>query len=180
MILAVNSKTVCRSERFLIVINLTKAQVDHAVDIADSHRGAAAPKRMIKKILLVEDQAEIRKLLRMILNAEHYDLHEAVDTQMALDMMATIKPDLLLLDIMLPLRPESSTPQLVSGLDLCRLLKSMPEYAALPIILLTAKGQLADRAAGIAAGADDYLVKPFRVQELTEIIEFHLARTHAS
>lgn len=157
-------------------MNLSGAKVDNIVTGSDD--GAAAPKRMIKKILVVEDQAEIRKLLRMILNAEHYALHEAVDAQMGLDMMATIKPDLLLLDIMLPVRPEISTPQLASGLELCRMLKSMPEYAALPIILLTAKGQLADRAAGLAAGADEYLVKPFRLQDLTEIIEFHLARTN--
>jgi DNA-binding response OmpR family regulator len=156
------------------VTHLTAAQGTNPADIADSNQLAAA-KPGIKKILVVEDQAEIRKLLRMILNAEHYALHEAVDAQMALDMMATIKPDLLLLDIMLPQRPDTSAPQLASGLDLCRMLKTMPEYAALPIILLTAKGQLADRAAGLAAGADEYLVKPFRLQELTETIERQLA-----
>lgn len=159
------------------MINLSPGKVDNTVDVASNDGGATACKRMVKKILVVEDQAEIRKLLRMILNAEHYALHEAVDAQMGLEMMATIKPDLLLLDIMLPQRPDTTTPQLASGLDLCRMLKSMPEYAALPIILLTAKGQLADRAAGLAAGADEYLVKPFRLQDLTETIEFHLAKT---
>ena len=151
-----------------------------AVDGASRHRGTAASKPLIKKILMVEDLAEIRKLLHMILNAAHYELYEAVDAQMGLEMMASIKPDLLLLDIMLPQRLDTSRPQLASGLDLCRMLKSLPEYATLPIILLTAKGQLADRAAGLAAGADEYLVKPFYLQDLTEIIEFHLAKTRST
>lgn len=150
---------------------------EHTRDIATaSHPNLAVDPATIKKILVVEDQPEIRKLIRMILNFDHYALHEASDAHMGLKMVTSIKPDLLLLDIMLPLSSDISTPELTSGLDLCRLLKNMPEYAALPIILLTAKGQLADRAAGLAAGADEYLVKPFSPLHLSAIVQSHLAK----
>lgn len=149
-----------------------------AVDIAaGSNPSKAVSPPGIKKILVVEDQPEIRKLIRIILNLDHYELHEATDAHMALKMVTTVKPDLLLLDIMLPVRLGISTPELSNGLDLCRLLKNMPEYATLPIILLTAKGQLADRAAGLAAGADEYIVKPFSPLHLSEIVQSHLAKT---
>lgn len=140
------------------------------------HPNLAVPAATIKKILVVEDQPEIRKLIRMILNFDHYALHEASDAHMGLKMVMSLKPDLLLLDIMLPVGLDMSTPELTNGLDLCRMLKNMPAYAALPIILLTAKGQQADRAAGLAAGADEYLIKPFSPLHLTAIIESHLAK----
>lgn len=145
---------------------------------AASKPSISVPSPAIKKILVVEDQPEIRKLIRMILNLDHYAIYEAADAYAGLNMVTSIKPDLLLLDIMLPIPAEISSATLASGLDLCRLLKALPEYATLPIILLTAKGQLVDRAAGLAAGADEYLIKPFSPLHLSEIVQFHLAKSN--
>ena len=138
-------------------------------------------KPKIKKILVIEDQPDIRMLIRMTLNFDHYEIHEASDAYMGLKMVHAIQPDLVLLDIMMPVRVEMTSPVIKDGLDLCRYLKkSDPECSNMPIILLTAKGQLADRVVGMEAGADEYLVKPFSPIYLIEVVDRLITKVYLS
>ena len=120
----------------------------------------------MKRVLIVEDQAEIRKLIRMTLEFEDYDIHEAANGPDGLRMAQDIHPDLVLLDIMMPGE--------LDGLQVCQLLKSDAALKATKVVLLTARSQARDRAAGRAAGANDYLVKPFSPLQLIEVIERHV------
>lgn len=124
-----------------------------------------------KKILLIEDQVDIRNLLKLSLHAKPYEIHEASDAILGLNMVHALKPDLVILDIMLPQRLANSSPEIKDGIDLCAHLKNDPNYAHIPIILLSAKGQLADKAAGLAAGATAYIVKPFSPIQLIQLVE---------
>lgn len=138
-------------------------------------------KQKIKKILVIEDQPDIRMLIRVTLNFDHYEIHEASDAHMGLKMVHAIKPDLVLLDIMMPVRVEMTSPVIKDGLDLCRYLKKYnPEYSNMPIILLTAKGQLADKVVGMEAGADEYVVKPFSPIYLIEVVDRLIAKVYSS
>ena len=116
----------------------------------------------MKKILIVDDHADIRKLIRMTLEFEAYDVQEASDGEVALSLAATWRPDLVLLDVMMP--------GAFDGLEACRLLKANPELNACYVILLSARGQARDREAGLKAGADAYLVKPFSPLQLIDTI----------
>ncbi|MBK7531085.1 response regulator [Piscinibacter sp.] len=117
----------------------------------------------MKKILIVEDQPDIRKLIRMTLEFEDYEIHEAADGAFGLRMASAVGPDLVLLDVMMPGE--------LDGLQVCQRIKSDPKLAGLKVVLLTARGQARDREAGQLAGADDYLVKPFSPLQLIETIE---------
>jgi two-component system, OmpR family, phosphate regulon response regulator PhoB len=117
----------------------------------------------MKKILIIEDQSDIRKLVKMTLDFSEYELHEASDAHAGFAMVKAIQPDLILLDIMMPGE--------MDGLNLCAMLKSSDTYQHIPILLLTARGQVADRYAGLEAGADEYLVKPFSPIKLIEVVE---------
>lgn len=134
--------------------------------------------KSIKKILIVEDQPDVRHIIRLALDFNHYEIHEASDAQMGLKMVQAIKPDLVLLDIMLPVRLEISEPEIVNGLDLCRWLKCTPEYANMPIILLSALGQKSNKDEGLAAGADEYIVKPFSIISLIEAVQLHAYKSN--
>jgi len=123
----------------------------------------------MKRVLLVEDQPDIRKLIRMTLEFENFEIHEAVDGISGLNMVASVRPDIILLDVMMPGE--------LDGLQVCRKLKSDPATSHTIIVLLTARGQEQDRAAGMAAGADTYLVKPFSPLKLIATIEELLAAT---
>jgi len=116
----------------------------------------------MKKILIVDDHADIRKLLRMTMEFVAYEIFEAADGQAGLDMAEDLQPDLVLLDVMMPGG--------IDGLEVCRRIKGNPQLAASKVILLTARGQSEDRAAGFEAGADEYLVKPFSLLQLIETI----------
>ena len=116
----------------------------------------------MQKILIVEDHADIRRLIRMTLEFEAFDIHEAADAQTGWDMARALRPDVLLLDVMMP-GP-------INGLDLCRAVKADPALAGVPVVMLSARGSSTDREAGIAAGADAYLVKPFSPMQLLELI----------
>jgi len=120
------------------------------------------------KILLVEDHADIRRLVRMTLEFEPYDIHEAANADEGLAMARRLQPDLVLLDVMMPGR--------LNGLDLCRLLRSDPQLAATPVLMLSARGQSADREAGLQAGATAYLVKPFSPIALLEQVSAVLSQ----
>jgi two-component system, OmpR family, phosphate regulon response regulator PhoB len=122
----------------------------------------------VKKILIIEDQPDIRKLIKMTLDFSEYELHEASEADSGFGMVKAIHPDLILLDIMMPGE--------MDGLNLCAMLKNTDAYKDIPIILLTARGQVSDRHAGLQAGADEYLVKPFSPIRLIEVVEFFLRK----
>jgi two-component system phosphate regulon response regulator PhoB len=115
----------------------------------------------MKKILIVEDHADIRRLIRMTLEFEDYDIFEAVDGAQGIRMAQEVQPDLVLLDVMMPGSQ--------NGLDVCRFLKAQPNPPR--ILLLTARGRSEDFEAGLHAGSDAYLVKPFSPLQLMETIE---------
>jgi DNA-binding response OmpR family regulator len=116
-----------------------------------------------QKILVVEDEPDIRKLVQYNLVQERYKVLEAEDGEQAIKIIQRDKPNLVILDLMLPG---------LSGLEVCKQLRERPETAKLPILMLTAKAGEADRVVGLEMGADDYLPKPFEPREL-------LARLHA-
>ena len=117
----------------------------------------------MKRILIVEDQTDIRKLIRMTLEFESYEIHEASDGAFGLRMASAVRPDLVLLDVMMPGE--------MDGLQVCQAIKSNPALASMKVVLLTARGQASDREAGKQAGADEYLVKPFSPLQLMETVE---------
>ena len=123
----------------------------------------------MKSILIVEDQPDIRKLIRMTLEFEPYEVNEASDGVTGLRVASEVTPDLMLLDVMMPGE--------LDGLQVCKRIKSDPALKDIRIILLTARGQSRDLDAGREAGADEYLVKPFSPLQLIETIERLLAQT---
>lgn len=123
------------------------------------------------KILIVEDEPDIRKLVHYNLAQERYKVLEAVDGEQALKVIQRDKPNLVILDLMLPG---------LSGLEVCRLLRERPETARLPILMLTAKAGEADRVVGLEMGADDYLVKPFSPRELVARVRAILRRANGA
>lgn len=120
---------------------------------------------MTYHILVVEDEAKLAKFIELELQYEGYQVTVASDGISGLAIARESQPDLLILDWMLPG---------VSGLEICRRLRSTGDKV--PIILLTAKDEVSDRVAGLDAGADDYVVKPFSVEELLARVRAHLRR----
>ncbi len=120
---------------------------------------------MAKKILVVDDEVYILHILDFSLGAEGYEVLTAADGEEAVRLARTEKPDLIVLDIMMPK---------VDGFEACRRLKADPETSPIPVILLTAKGREVDRQMGMEVGADDYIVKPFSPTRLIEKIENYL------
>jgi two-component system, OmpR family, alkaline phosphatase synthesis response regulator PhoP len=133
--------------------------------------GEAARERMRQKILVVEDEGDIRELMRFNLSQEGFVVEEAGDGAEALDRIERRAPDLVLLDLMLPR---------MSGLELCRRLRANPATARLPIIVVTAKGSEVDRILGLEMGADDYVVKPFSPREVVARVKALLRRVNAA
>ena len=122
-------------------------------------------------VLIVEDEAPLVTLLRYNLEKEGFAVCSAGDGEEALLQIAENKPDAVLLDWMLPL---------VSGLEVCRQIRRSPASRALPIILLTARGEEADRVRGLDSGADDYIVKPFSPSELVARLRAVIRRAQPS
>ncbi|AFY41848.1 response regulator transcription factor [Nostoc sp. PCC 7107] len=116
-------------------------------------------------ILLVEDEVKLARFIELELNYEGYQVSVAYDGLTALTAARELHPDLVILDWMLPG---------LSGLEICRRLRSTGDKV--PVILLTAKDEVSDRVAGLDAGADDYVVKPFSVEELLARVRAHLRR----
>ena len=110
-----------------------------------------------KTVLLVDDSPTELRLLRQALSGKGFNLVSAVDGEEALAKALQIKPDLVLLDIILPKK---------NGFQVCRQLKTSPETSASKIILVSSKSQDSDRFWGLKQGADDYLTKPYTEQEL--------------
>ncbi|HEV3199026.1 MAG TPA: response regulator transcription factor [Bryobacteraceae bacterium] len=111
----------------------------------------------MKKILLIEDDADLFSLLKYNLEKEGFSLTGLQTGRGALDLCRQVRPDLILLDIMLP---DSD------GLDLCKGIRKDPDLSSTPVIFLTARASETDRIVGLEIGANDYVVKPFFVREL--------------
>ncbi len=109
------------------------------------------------RILVIEDEADIRELLRFNLERENFRVEEAEDGPTGLELARKHKPDLILLDVMLPG---------MDGFTVCKELEKDRVTVGIPIIMLTARGETIDRILGLELGADDYVVKPFHVREL--------------
>ena len=117
----------------------------------------------MKRVLIVEDQADIRKLIRMTLEFEPYEIFEAPDGATGLRMASELQPEVMLLDVMMPGE--------LDGLQVCRSVRADPRLRDMRVLLLSARGQARDREAGEQAGADEYLIKPFSPLQLVETIE---------
>ncbi len=118
-------------------------------------------------VMIVEDEAALVTLLRYNLEREGYRVTEAADGDEALILCQEERPDIVLLDWMLPH---------LSGLEVCRRLRRAPETREIPIILLTARGEEADKVRGLDSGADDYITKPFSPAELISRLRAVLRR----
>lgn len=122
---------------------------------------------MAPKILVVEDEKNIVKVVTYHLQRQGYEVEAAGDGRQALEKIRRDPPDLILLDLMLPE---------VEGLEVCRQVRADSRTAAIPIIMLTAKTEEADRVVGLELGADDYIAKPFRPRELMARVKAVLRR----
>jgi len=118
---------------------------------------------MPKRILIIDDEKDIVDLISYNLEKEGFATIKAYDGEDALKLIKAQRPDLIILDLMLPG---------MRGLDVCKFVRKNPETETLPIIMLTAKGEQVDKILGLEMGADDYITKPFNVREL-------IARIHA-
>jgi DNA-binding response OmpR family regulator len=125
----------------------------------------------MKKIVLIEDDADLFSLLKYNLEKEGFAMVGSQTGKGAIDLCRREKPDLILLDIMLP---DSD------GLDICKGIRSHPELAAIPIIFLTARASETDRILGLELGANDYIVKPFFVRELIARVKVHFRGAQSS
>ncbi|MDD5196822.1 MAG: response regulator [Candidatus Omnitrophota bacterium] len=123
---------------------------------------------MSVKILIVDDDPDIRDVLKLTLSEENYEILEAADGEEALRVIRSIQPDLILLDYKIPK---------VDGREVCRRIKKDLLLRHLPIIMVTGKGDISDKVGGIDAGADDYVVKPFEPKELLARIRMILRHT---
>lgn len=124
---------------------------------------------MSKHILVVDDESNMRRGLRDNLEFEGYEVSEAHDGEHALDTLKEIRPDLIILDVMMPK---------LSGFEVCKQLRK--EGNETPIILLTAKGEEIDKVLGLEMGADDYVQKPFSIRELIARVKAILRRSISS
>lgn len=120
------------------------------------------------RILVVDDELMVRNLLRRLLTVEGYDVLEAEDGHVAANIIEKERPDLVLLDVMLPAR---------DGLEV---LSELRRTSDVPVILVSARGEEADRVLGLKTGADDYVVKPFSAAELSARIESVLRRVRVA
>jgi two-component system, OmpR family, phosphate regulon response regulator PhoB len=117
---------------------------------------------MNAKILIVDDQPDLRKLVRLTLSPSNFELFEASDGLQALDQARAVKPDLVLLDVMMPGE--------LNGYQVCATMRQEPELQHTQIILLTARGQQNDLEEGFEVGANNYLVKPFSPTQLLDLV----------
>ena len=120
---------------------------------------------MAKKVLIVEDDSNIAELLNLYLEKEGFEPLVAKDGGKGVEQFRAFQPDLVLLDIMLPV------------MDGWSVLKKIRESSKVPVIMLTAKGETSDKVSGLEMGADDYIVKPFEMKEVLARIHAVLRRT---
>ena len=119
------------------------------------------------KILIIEDEEDIRELVRYNLEKERFAVDQAESGELGLQRVTEEKPDLILLDLMLPGK---------DGMDVCRELKRSPDFCSIPIVMMTARGEESDIVAGLELGAEDYVVKPFSPKVLIARVKAVLRR----
>ena len=117
---------------------------------------------MPETILVVDDDPDIARFVEVNLRSAGYDVAVAADGEEALTRAATLRPDLVLLDVMMPLR---------SGYEVCQRMRERPDWRHIKIIMLTAKGRDVEASKGRSLGADLYITKPFSTKELVARIE---------
>ena len=122
---------------------------------------------MATTVLLCDDEEVLRSLVRATLDDDGYSILEARDGDESLELARSARPDLIVLDMMMPGR---------SGLDVLQELRKDPELGNTPVVMLTARARQSDRDAAVAAGADRYLSKPFSPLELITVVEDLLDR----
>ena len=122
---------------------------------------------MAVKILVADDDAMLQRLIMNTLKLEQYEVVIASDGQQALELARSEKPDLIILDVMMPIK---------NGFEVCADLRKIPETAALPVIILSGLGQVQEKIAGLKAGADEYVTKPIDPRELLTRVEMLLLR----
>src|SRR5574344_2050480 len=120
---------------------------------------------MKKKVLIVDDEQDIVESLKFVLEVAGFECHCAYNGEDGLNMAKEILPDLIILDVMMPK---------INGFKICRLLKYDNKYKNIPILMLTARTQEEDKLIGEETGADEYITKPFEINELIEKIEGYL------
>ncbi len=131
----------------------------YAVPVMASHAN--------KKVLIVEDEKDIQQLVKLYLDKEGFRTYVAGTGTEALQRIKSDRPDLLILDLMLPE---------IDGIEVCKRVRGAPETATLPIIMLTAKAEEADTVVGLELGADDYVTKPFSPKSLVARVKALLRR----
>jgi len=120
-----------------------------------------------KKVLVVDDEPDIVRLVEISLKLCNYEVATAGNGKDALRMIKEAPPDLVLLDVMMPE---------MSGYEVCQAIRSNPATKALPVVMLTAKGQKGDAEKGLEVGADDYIIKPFDPYDLGEQVSRFLQK----
>ena len=123
---------------------------------------------MTERILVVDDDRDIARFIELNLNLEGFEVEVAYDGAEALEKATAHPPDLILLDVMMPV---------VDGVEVVRRLRAQSSTASIPVVMLTAKSLSADKVVGLTAGADDYIVKPFDTLELVARVRTTLRRT---
>jgi two-component system, OmpR family, phosphate regulon response regulator PhoB len=116
----------------------------------------------MKRVLIIEDQPEIRDLIRMTLEMEALEIHEAKDGESGLQQVQALLPHLVLLDVMMP--------GSLNGFAVCERIRADERLKDTRVVMLTARAQPSDRALGMKAGADEYLVKPFSPSHLLTVV----------
>ncbi len=119
------------------------------------------------KVLVADDDHNLRQLLVEALPKHKFEVYQAADGPETWDTIKNLRPDLVLLDVMMPG---------MDGHEICRLMRENPQTRSIPVVMLTARAQLQDKLDGIESGADDYITKPFDPMELQARIEMHLRR----
>lgn len=116
---------------------------------------------MAKKILIADDEEDIKIVVQLYLESKGYEIVTAFDGLDAVDKAKSEMPDLILLDIMMPI---------IDGFEVCRRLKADPATAHIPVVMLSAASQTESKKRGLSAGAADYIVKPFEPEHLHKIL----------
>lgn len=121
---------------------------------------------MSERILIVDDDPNSRDIVQTFLESRGYHVEAAEDGQAALARLEDLKPGLVLLDVMMPG---------MDGWEVARVIKNHPDFGNTRVVMLTARSDFTDKTEGLRAGADDYIVKPIRLEELAERVEKNLA-----
>lgn len=121
----------------------------------------------MKKILIVDDEQDIVESLQFVLEATGFECHCAYNGEDGLNLAREILPDLIILDVMMPK---------INGFKICRLLKYDNKYKNIPILMVTARSQVEDQQIGEETGVDEYITKPFDLDEIVEKVKGYLSK----